>query len=230
MEMLPDKIRIERKFTPAGLSLSDVLVLVRNHPALFREAYPPRWVNNLYMDTADLQFYREHVQGAGHRKKVRIRWYGHFAGSIESPALEIKKRHGTCSSKETYPFPAFHLNGKVPSEAISAARDYKPLPGHVRLCLSGLGVVIGNRYCRRYFVSTDGRVRLTVDWDLGHYDCLGPQHLLRAVPQSDGQVIIEIKYNPADADQAASVTGRFPFRPMRCSKYVLGIQRVEGSR
>ncbi|MCX8107850.1 MAG: hypothetical protein N3G20_03510, partial [Verrucomicrobiae bacterium] len=69
METPEAKVRIERKFVPKDWSFEDALAFVRAHKAMFREVYPPRWVNNLYFDTTDFRFYREHVQGSARRVK-----------------------------------------------------------------------------------------------------------------------------------------------------------------
>jgi hypothetical protein len=42
-------------------------------------------------------------------------------------------------------------------------------------------------------------------------------------------VIIELKFDPKYAEHAAPITNTFPFRLNRCSKYVLGIERVHGT-
>ncbi|MDH7502039.1 MAG: polyphosphate polymerase domain-containing protein [Verrucomicrobiota bacterium] len=220
------KLRVERKFVPEALSLDDALTLVRQHPALFRETYPPRCVNNLYFDTPDLRLYREHVQGVSHRTKIRIRWYGQFTGPVDRPAFEIKRRFGTTSGKEVFGFPPFSMNGQLPREAIVAARDCEKLAEAARLALNGLDVVLGNRYKRFYFLSADGTVRLTVDCDLQFCGFGEFGGLLREMQPAATQLIIELKYDPANADQAAFVAGQFPFRPTRCSKYVIGITQL----
>jgi hypothetical protein len=39
-------LRYERKLVPEGFTPESLLALVRQHPALFREVYPERCVNN----------------------------------------------------------------------------------------------------------------------------------------------------------------------------------------
>jgi len=220
------KLRVERKFVPEALSLNDALTLVRQHPALFREAYPPRWVNNLYFDTPDLRLYKEHVQGVSHRTKIRIRWYGQFNGPIERPAFEIKRRFGTTSGKEVSDFPPFAINGQLPRETILTARNCEQLAESARLALSGLDVVLGNRYRRFYFLSADGAVRLTVDCDLQFCGFGEFGNRLHGMQPAATRLVIELKYDPANADQAAFVAAQFPFRPTRCSKYVIGVTQL----
>ena len=64
-----------------------VRALVKLHPSMFYEPYPPRYVNNLYLDTEDMENYLDNVSGVAERRKVRIRWYGDLFGDIGRPML-----------------------------------------------------------------------------------------------------------------------------------------------
>lgn len=228
MDALRTKLRIERKFVPVGYSLNDALALVRAHPAVFKEVYPPRWVNNLYLDTPDFRFYREHVHGSAHRMKVRIRWYGAFDGPVKEPALEIKKRFGVTGGKDAFPFPPFSINGRMPRQVILESFHCERLPELGRIVLRELDIVLCNRYWRHYFLSGDGSVRLTVDSDVEFYRSDGTDSGFRVVRPTDINLIIELKYDPAHAERAAAIADAFPFRPTRCSKYVLGVKLLLG--
>ena len=76
VNLATDDLRHERKLLPAGYALPEVLALIRQHPSGFHEVYPPRWVNNLYLDSHSLDDYHDHVTGLAERSKSRIRWYG----------------------------------------------------------------------------------------------------------------------------------------------------------
>jgi len=85
MTTLPSNPRYERKFVADGFTLPEVLALVRRHPAAFREVYPARSVNNLYLDSPEFSDYHDHVNGVAHRNKTRIRWYGAWSGRLDAP-------------------------------------------------------------------------------------------------------------------------------------------------
>ena len=106
MTPFPPNLRYERKFLAGRLSLAEVLALVRRHPALFREAYPPRSVNNIYLDSPALRDYHDHIQGVACRSKTRIRWYGSCGVSVERPVLERKIKQGAVGGKLSHPLPA----------------------------------------------------------------------------------------------------------------------------
>ncbi|HNQ89613.1 MAG TPA: polyphosphate polymerase domain-containing protein [Verrucomicrobiota bacterium] len=219
-------VRYERKFlVPAGC-LAEAVMLVHRHPALFREVYPPRWVNNVYLDSPGLQGYLDHIHGVARRVKTRVRWYGAATGRIEKPALERKIKRGLVSGKFSYGLPALAVDGGLARDLFEAALNHAVLPERVRWGLRQLEPVLINRYRRRYYASADGRFRLTLDTDL---EFLSPEDTAawRVPPaRTPSPVILELKYAPEDAEVAAEVTHALRLRVVRCSKYVLGIERV----
>jgi len=134
-------LRYERKFVADGLTLAEVLAMVRLHPSALRESYPARVVNNIYLDSPGRNDYHDHINGAAIRSKTRLRWYGPQTGPIEHPVLERKLRRGLASAKEAYTLAALSLTGKSvhkekhaagvpPCEALRAVnlRDSPPGP------------------------------------------------------------------------------------------------------
>jgi hypothetical protein len=221
--------RYERKFVIRGRSVPEILASIRRHPAAFREAYPPRLINNLYLDTQSLHNYHEHVGGAAHRVKTRLRWYGPLRGPIAKPTLEQKLKRGLVSAKLAYPLPPLHLNGSIDHRELAASFDRAGLPAPLRSRLHQLRPVLVNRYQRHYLRSADGRFRLTVDGQLEFHGAR------LTTDDTDGRhdpselVILELKFDARHAETAAAVTNAFPFRLQRCSKYVLGIEYLHGA-
>lgn len=219
--------RYERKFLVEELSLAEVRALVRLHPRLFYAPYPPRHVNNLYLDTADMEHYFDNVHGATRRRKVRVRWYGELFGEIERPVLEIKIKDGYVGTKRSYPLPGFCLAPGFGDGALQGVAAAAGLPPAACCELGCLRVVLLNRYHRRYFASRDGRFRLTLDTELAYYranGALGNHFVHRQT--SPCQVIVELKYGVDQEPEAHRVAGFFPFRMTRNSKYVQGVERV----
>jgi hypothetical protein len=220
--------RYERKFVPAVLSVDAVLHALRRHPALFRQAFPPRTVNNVYFDTPGFSDYRQHVSGSAERAKVRVRWYGELLGTV-APVLERKLRCGLLGGKESYPLPTACLDASGGLRGLQLSLRGAELPGSLREHVDSRTPALVNRYDRRYFVSADGRFRLTID---AHLRVLGARPVaatsLLAALDSPGLVIVELKYAPEDADEASAVANRLPFLVNRFSKYVAGIDRLYG--
>lgn len=221
MELQLPNARYERKFVAGLYSLPSVLALVRGHPAVFRETYPPRFVNNLYLDSPTFESYREHVNGAPNRVKTRIRWYGALDGPIDSPAIERKIKRGEVGGKISYPLPPID-DPRSTIHGIEAALAEADLPDALVEFLRGRQAALLNRYGRHYFLSGDGLFRLTVDARIQFFSPGPARHApTRAVP-----IVIELKFAPEHADAAQHITNILPFRLARCSKYVLGIQAV----
>jgi hypothetical protein len=219
--------RYERKFVVEALTPPQVELLVRLHPGMFYAPHPPRYVNNLYLDSADMEHYQDNVYGAARRRKVRVRWYGELLGEVARPVLEVKVKDGLVGTKLRYPLPGFGLGagfGDGDLQRLFAGADLPPV---VRCELRCLNLVLLNRYYRRYYVSRDGRFRITVDRELTYCRAnggLGPGPLHRQT--SPRQVIVELKYGVAQEPAAGRVASFFPFRLARFSKYVQGVERV----
>jgi hypothetical protein len=223
MSVLPSNPRYERKFVIQGLSLAEVLAVVRRHPAGFREVYPARCVNNIYLDSPELRDYHDHVNGIPHRTKTRVRWYGAWSGCIATPTLEHKLKRGQVSGKVSNHLPALSMNGHVSKPDLEAAFDGTSLPELTRVALRYLQPSLLNRYRRHYFQSADGRFRLTVDSDLQFALARQVQGMGITFSLPTTSIVVEVKYGLDDAEYAWPVTNALPFRLARCSKYVLGV-------
>ncbi len=223
-------LRCERKFVAEGLSLSEALAMVRRHPALFRETYPSRVVNNLYLDSPALNDYFDHIHGTANRVKTRIRWYGNLAGHIAAPSLERKMKRGLASGKAAYPMRPLTVNGGIKPHDLEAALTGDGLPPALQTALRHLSPALVNRYRRHYFESADGRVRLTVDSDLQFLAVRHATGTFAPVTPRVPCIIFELKFAPGDAERAAAVTNALPFALTRCSKYVLGIEQLHALR
>ena len=94
-----EEYRYERKFIVERLGNEQIRSLVRLHPAMFVMPYPPRWVNNIYLDTPELANYVDNVDGAVDRRKVRLRWYHGLFEPASQAVLEFKIKRGLVGRK-----------------------------------------------------------------------------------------------------------------------------------
>lgn len=219
--------RYERKFLVETLSLHQVQALVKLHPQLFYQPYPPRYVNNLYLDTADMENYYDNVGGSSRRRKVRVRWYGDLLGEMDRPLLEFKVKDGLVGTKHTYPLAKFCLDDGFGDRQLWQAAQNSDLAENVWRELRNLRMVLLNRYYRHYYVSRGGAFRLTLDSQQSFYKAngaLGNSFVHRQVNARD--VIVELKYELEHEARASRVVSFFPFRVTRNSKYVQGMERV----
>jgi SPX domain protein involved in polyphosphate accumulation len=219
--------RYERKFLAEELFPCQVEALVRRHPLMFRAPFPPRQINSLYLDTADMENYYDNVAGAAARRKVRLRWYGALTGPVARPMLEIKVKDGLVGKKLAYAMAPFTLDETFCDRAFQALAGRSDLPPVVRTDLRTLSPVLLNCYRRSYHATRDGRFRITVDWRQEFYKinaAFGNSLLHRQRNARD--VILELKYDVDQEPLADRAAGYFPFRVTRNSKYIQGIERV----
>jgi hypothetical protein len=198
------------------------------HPAAFREAYPERRVNNLYFDSLDLGCFGENLSGVSSRTKCRLRWYGDGV-TARRATLEFKGRRNLSGSKRRHEVEFRTELGDLTFEEILRTTALG-LPEAERARFDGMvGAVLLNHYRRRYFVSFDGRVRVTVDRDLAFYDQRsrpGPDTRFRV--NSPDVIVFECKYASKDDAQTRKAISDLPARVTRCSKYALGVQWILG--
>jgi len=219
--------RYERKCLVEELTLSQLQVLVKRHPRLFYAPYPPRYVNSLYLDTADMENYYANVSGDSDRRKVRLRWYGEIFGELAKPVLEIKIKQGLVGMKQAYPFADLTLDPFFCDRPFQHAVANSELPDLLRWDLRNLQLVLLNRYYRHYYVSRDGCFRVTLDSNLTFYKVNGAfGNSFLHHQESPSQVILELKYMREQESFADRVISFFPFRVTRSSKYVQGVERV----
>ncbi len=204
--------RYEYKYTIEGLPLEAILHTIRYHSAGFSEAYPQRQVNNFYLDTVNLDFFYQNVDGISRRRKFRYRWYGDFE-SASKAQLETKHKENELGWKDTLVI----SKGSIATE--------EKLTQHFRsLGLSDAELMprLYNSYKRYYFLSADERYRVTVDYDQKfglpfHFD--QPYQELR----SDPNIILEVKFDAEDHDDRGVVMRELPFLRTKNSKYANGV-------
>ena len=183
------------------------------HPAGFRELHPDRQVNNIYFDTVELTTFHQNVSGENQRKKFRMRWYGDDFDQLRSPQFEIKIKHNELGWKKVTQCPdlAFSELETITALANEHSENFAPLYP-----------VLLNSYERSYFTSADGKFRITIDWNLRYYSLMGQTVFLGYLQEEPG-IILEIKYEEEDDQQAGFVLQNLPYRHTKSSKYVNGV-------
>ena len=218
--------RYEKKFVVESMSAAQAIAVLKMHPALFRELYPPRYVNNIYLDTPLLGDYYSNVNGYNQRRKVRVRWYHDLFRQVDDAQLEFKNKQGEVGSKEQFPFPAFNMDETLTERGFRAAVAASALPQAVKLRLRGLEFTMLNRYKRWYFATPGETFRITVDDELSFYHLGKLSNHFRQHYQDRHNLIVELKYMVADDGEAQRVCAALPFRITRSSKYISGVDSV----
>jgi hypothetical protein len=218
-----EKSRYERKYLITDMQLAAVLQQIKLHPAGFSGIFYPRYINNIYFDTENLDAFYENLIGQGRRKKARIRWYGDLKGEIEKPVLEFKLKEGLLGNKLSFPLKGFVFDKHFNSGFLKKVLLESNLPDWALESVIKQNPALVNRYKRTYFMSFDRKFRLTVDEELAYYEIrqLAPNFLDKNIFSDD--VILELKYALNDDKLAGSVGSYIPFRLTKNSKYVNGI-------
>jgi len=219
--------RYERKFYIEGLTREEVETVLKCHPAIFKEIYHERTINNIYFDSLDLKNYFDNQNGVNKRLKIRIRWYGNTFGFIEKPRLEIKLKHNLHIGKLIYPLTPFSLDGNFSintiHEILKKSSFYQEVCG---LYLMELDFSLFNTYTRKYFLSSNRQYRATIDTNMQAYKLLSYKNNFMFKIKDPINTILEIKYNMLSDKTIDDITTFFPFRITRSSKYIDGIRKV----
>ena len=219
----PREYRFERKFVSDQMNVREVERVLLFHPALFREIYHQRDINNIYLDTPGWRNLCDSVEGSSERLKTRVRWYGDLYGEISSPVLEFKSKKGLLVSKTSFRLNQMIFQRTTDLRGGKHLFEVSDLPDEVSQQLRHSRPVLINRYSRKYYLSADSRFRVTVDTPL--MGCrIGPRaSKIHHFKVDCNRIIIELKHSVDDACSADQISQRFPFRLTRWSKYVSGL-------
>lgn len=208
-------MRYERKYRIETLPAEWVIQSIRLHPASFKTAFPDRQINNIYFDTPDLQAFNENVMGVQNRTKYRLRWYGQDMETLHKPVFEAKIKDGELGYKKSQALPDSSWD-----QLGSLFKDITTLH------YSAAQPVLVNSYQRSYYLSQDGRFRITVDRQLQYAPFRASTAPKRFYPAATPAVIVEIKYEQADDQLAQAIFDHFPFRQTKNSKFTEGMNTI----
>ena len=226
MYKVPEDARHEIKFASYSANLDRVLNWIALHPLAFYSPYPDRWVNNVYFETHSNAAYIQNLSGASSRVKVRYRWYG----QRQEPGpgyLEVKCKRNFFGWKLRFQCPDMLAGPEDDWQAFERAL-VGGLPHEGRLWLQTYPApTILNRYLRRYFVSADGSIRVTVDTDQAVWDqrYKSVPNYVRQSPLPD-TLVVEVKFAREDRERAADAIQSMPIRVSRHSKFMNGLRAV----
>jgi len=207
-------MRYELKYAVDLLDKAAITTAIMLHPSSFRRVYPDRKVNNFYFDTPDFHSFHQNVEGHKRRQKTRLRWYGKHELPTNRSVLEIKQKDAELGWKE--------------STAVDASKviDLDSIASHLSIYLpqnAKLVPVLHNTYLRSYYLSQDGKFRLTVDTQQTYKVPFG---IGSSIEIDQFPTIIELKYDMSVRDQAQEITDHLPFRQSKNSKYTNGITHL----
>ena len=218
--------RFERKFIIPERLTHSIEEVIKLNSALMRKIFYPRFVNNIYFDNPSFRFYFENIDGVCERMKMRIRWYGNLKDRIKKPVLELKQKHGLTGTKSFFRMPSFNLSDIYQPGFLSSLFQKTNLDMRKKNLILSLKPTLINRYQRKYFLSIDQKFRLTLDDRLEYFPISSPELLSSRGLKDSLSMILELKYAPLYQLESANITQEFPFRVIKNSKYVRGVQII----
>ena len=218
--------RFERKFIIPERLTHSIEEVIKSNSALMRKIFYPRFVNNIYFDDQSFRFYFENIDGVCERMKMRIRWYGNLKDRIKKPVLELKQKHGLTGTKSFFRMPSFNLSDIYQPGFLSSLFKKANLDMRKKNLILSLKPTLINRYQRKYFLSLDQKFRLTIDDHLEYFPVSSPEQLSSGGLKDSLNKIMELKYSPIYQLESANITQEFPFRVIKNSKYVRGVQII----
>lgn len=222
-EDITKNMRYEIKMTCEEVYLPEIRSLILLHPAGFSEAYPPRQVNNIYLDTTDLDCLEDHRRGAVERSKLRFRWYGPGRAAVRG-TLELKCKVGHLGWKEYSPIGAeFDLTAIAWEEWLDTLRARaQGVPAHW-LAWRDRPTLLTS-YMREYYESADREIRITLDYDQAVYEQLMyPAPNLTMQTPTVGYTVVEVKAPSNLHKRVSDILSLLPLQVQRNSKYVDGM-------
>jgi len=154
--------RFERKWL---FKNNDYLTLINSltrSKLFFRNQFPLRNVNSIYFDTHDYISIRQNLDGVSNKRKIRIRWYGE-KDVLTKPIIEIKSKKGFETKKESIPIK------ELDNLKLISIKNLKTIQDKLNLKLKQKKIiypVLTTHYEREYFISSNGKIRATVDYNL----------------------------------------------------------------
>lgn len=220
-------LRYEQKMVFDAQRLPEVRSWVLSHSKGYREAYPSRYVNNIYFDTLDWDMLLSHLDGVARREKVRYRWYGKTwtpgKGQIE---VKVKQAQLGFKKQQRISLP-LSLENKSWRTLLRVLKENSS--GEFSELFDLFTPVLINRYQREYYVSGDGNVRITLDYGMEAFEqvhSFSPNTKFKQLLQNN--VVIEVKADQIYHQSVADVIAEFPIYTQQHSKYLNGLELLWG--
>ena len=182
--------RFERKWLFRSNNYLALINSLIRSKLFFRTQFPLRKVNSIYFDTYDYNSIRENLDGVSNKKKIRIRWYGD-KNTTKNPIIETKSKKGFETKKESMPIrelnglKVFNLkNLEILKETINSKLKQKRI----------IYPVLTTHYEREYFISLNGKIRATIDYDLKSV-FLNNSSQIDIIKNFKNICILELKYS-----------------------------------
>lgn len=187
-DLQKNKFRYERKYIIQNVDLPSFIFEIQNN--CFLEVFKERKINNLYYDSINLDSIFDNIDGLSNRKKYRVRWYGDtFKSSLKQ--FEIKFKSEFLNSKKIINIGEFQIKNHNDFHQTYIRLLEILKENHLPLfCeMNTKFLKLYNSYKRKYFLSGDKKIRITIDKELKFYSPITKNKF------EEKSIIVEIKYD-----------------------------------
>ena len=208
--------RIEKKFV-LGKSKEDYLesILIRSG---FNRIFKPRYINSIYLDTVNFDFAKDNINGVSQRKKIRFRWYNNDLNNI---SFEEKNKNNFSVNKIISKVEVPLISKNLISNLKSYFYDLK------KNCLSNNYLfILKTNYFRSYWLSSDKKIRATIDINLNASPINNPVSKLTL-----NDTILEFKFLSKEEENFRNLfhIKKINLRSKKYSKYLQSFHLLEES-
>lgn len=215
-------VRRETKYILPNADVGKFRKLLEGNARRLVHNEPVSTVRSIYFDDALLSDCQANLDGISPRRKVRLRWYDSLTPN-DVLFFEIKWRENRAMGKHR-----LELRARQEVCELSYRKIFDELidilpPQYIADLIKRSDPIVMVEYRREHFASADGRLRLTLDYDLAFYDQTGKRSISTSfqLPMPD-MFVVEVK-GPENCQQEVKEL-LYPFAPRMgpCSKYVHG--------
>ena len=154
--------RYERKWVFNNVNVLFLINALFRSKFLFNFQYEKRKVNSIYFDDQNYSSIRENLDGVSEKTKYRIRWYGK-KNIITKPNFEIKSKKGFETKKTFLNIVELNTLSLIKNSNLMKIKNLINNKFKFKKIIFPL---LTTHYDREYFISNNGLVRATVDYNL----------------------------------------------------------------
>jgi hypothetical protein len=179
-------------------------------------------VRSIYFDDVRLSACRANLAGVGRRRKLRLRWYDSLVPGRDF-FFEIKWRDNRVTGKHRLQLQTTKPLASVPYRQIIDGLIQTLPEQHIGYVLRSSEPIALVEYRREHFASSEGSLRITLDYDLAFYDQAGKRTVNTSFPHRlPNLVVVEGKTPVGRERELKRLLYPMSLRAGRCSKYVHG--------
>ena len=192
----------------------------------FKEIYERRKINSIYLDTFDLNDFKDTVDGEKQRSKLRMRWYGQTFNSTIKPTLENKIKINNKNFKIKQNLKNLQILNDLSYNKIKKyLNDSEVQDPNILVKFQRRNPNIFISYDRRYYMFKN--IRITMDSNLHYRDFYKNNKISKNdFIKKKNFHVLEMKYDDDQFNNVTILTNKFRNRVTKFSKYEYSLMNI----